>query len=210
MPTATTAPTTPTYLSPAPIPPVVLASGDTLGTRYTLDLRTSRGAWLFPRIGRRVATALTRSAWIICRRTDNDGLVHSSTMNDIETFASTTAGATGTVSSGGAINTNTVTLTGVTGTFNPGDQICLHRDNTSAERLEFARILSVSGSTIAVDRAFRITHEATDRVTNLATVASPMFLTGGDQWEIYAANNSGQSLVFHCEGLVIPGDTTNY
>lgn len=209
MPTATTVPTTPTFLSPAPIPPVVLASGDTLGTRYTLDLRTSRGAWLFPRIGRRVATALTRSAWVICRRTDNDGLVHSSTMNDIETISSTTAAASQTVSSGGASGTNTVTLSAGTG-FAVGDQICLHSDNTLAERVEFARVLSVSGAVIGVDRAFRVSHNSGDRVTNLATVASPMFLTGGDQWEIYAANNSGQSLVFHCEGLVLPGDTTNY
>lgn len=208
MPTATTTPTTPTFLSPAPIPAVVLASGDTLGVRYTLDLKGKKGALLFVRVGRRLNTALTRSGWVICRRTDNDALVHPFSAYDTETFSSTTAAASSTVSSGGGSGTNTVTLVSATG-FAIGDLICLHPDDTAAERVEFARIHAIASNTLTVDRAFRVSHNSADRVTNLATLRT-IWVPGGDVWEIYAANNSGQSLLYHVEGYTEDSDTTTY
>jgi hypothetical protein len=205
MSTTVVTPTTPTFLSPAPVPAVVLATGDTLGTVYTLDLKTKKGAQLFVMVGRRLNTALTRSAFVICRRTDNNALVVPFSAYDTETISSTTAAASTTVSSGGASGTNTVTVASASG-FAVGNLICLHSDDTAASRVEFAKIHAISGSVLTVDRNFRTSHNSADRVTNLATVRT-LFLPGGDIWEIYAANNSGQSLVFLVEGYTLDSDT---
>lgn len=198
-------PTTPTYLSPAPVPDVVLASGDTLGTVYTLDLKTKKGAVLFVGIGRRLNTALTRNGRLICRRTRDNAIVQPFSAYDTDTVNSTVAAASTTVSSGGASGSNTVTVASASG-FAVGDLICLHSDDTNADRVEFACIHGISGSVLTVDRNFRVSHNSSDRVTNLATVRT-VFLPGGDIWEIYAANNSGQSLVYRVEGYTLDSDT---
>lgn len=196
-------PTTPTFLSPAPIPVAVLADG-AIGTVYTLDLRTKFGAWLLTRIGRRAATALTRAGYVAVRRTFSGGFTHPSTAYD--RVSNVAAAASTTVASGGASGTNTVVLTSATG-FSIGDTICLHSDDSSANRVEFSRITGISTNTLTVERNFTVSHNAGDRVTNQADVFDALWVPGGDQYAIYAVNSSGQGLVFHAEAETYDSDT---
>lgn len=197
-------PTTPTFT--AVLAPVVLASGTTLGaTPGTLDLRTSLGAILNVRIGRRVATALTRSGYVLSRRTNNGNSVLPTL--DYSRYSGTVAAASSTVSSGGASGSNQVVLASGTG-FAAGDVICLHSDDTSALRVEWARVIDVTSATLTVDRNFRTSHSSADRVTNQADMFSGLWLPGGDIWEVQHVNNSGQSLLFAIDAEIHPSYTS--
>lgn len=193
-------PTTPTYSQI--FAPAVVATG-AAGTRYTLDLTTKRGAFLYGRIGRRVATALTRSGYIAVRPTKNAGLAYPSSRYDL--ISSTPAAISNTVASGGAAGTGTVTLTSAT-SFVVGDTVCLHSDDSNGDRVEFARILAISGNVLTVDFDFAVSHDAADRVTTMGDVIT-QWLPGGDIYEIRAVNGSGQALVFALDAVVDNGDT---
>lgn len=201
---ATITPTTPSFLSPDPVPVAVLTAG-TIGTAYSLDLRGKWGAWLYARIGRRVATALTRSAYVAVRTTDDTLIIHPGTAYDRPSGVA--AAASTTVASGGASGANTVVLTSAS-SFAVGDTICLHSDDSSANRVEFARIVSISSNTLTVERNFLVSHSAADRVTTQADVFDRLWLPGGDQYSILPVNNSGQDLVFHVAGATFDSVTS--
>jgi hypothetical protein len=196
-------PVTPT----APVPntiqtPVVIASGS-LGTLVTLDLKTRVGAWLYVRMGRRVGTALTRAAYVSIRRTDDNSVVFPAQTFDV--VSQIAAAQSTTVGTASAVGNGTVVLASATG-FAIGDTICLHSDDTNANRVEFARIVNIATNTITVERNFRSAHDVGDRVTSLADVRQ-LYIPGGDVYEIRAINNSGQAMVFAVDALEIPGDT---
>jgi hypothetical protein len=111
-----------------------------------------------------------------------------------------------TVASGGASGTATVTLTSAT-SFAVGDFICLHSDDANANRVEFARIVSISSNTLTVEFNFATSHNAADRVTTMSENYE-IVIPGGDIYEIRAVNNSGQDLVFALDAIIDPGDTT--
>ena len=180
--------------------PVILATGSQ-GTVRTLDLCEKYGAVILSRMGRRVVTALTRAAFISIRRTHGNTLVSNAQTYDIQ--SQTAAVVAPTVSSGGASGTNTVTVSSVTG-LTVGDTICLH--SAAAERVEFARIFSIAGLVLTVEKNFRVSHNATDIVTNLADDRQ-MFIPGGDIYEITCHNNSGQSILFEVYATTDNGDT---
>ena len=182
--------------------PVVITTGN-LGTRYTLDLKTKRGAWLLGRIGRRTSTALTRTAYISIRKTDNAGMVFPNTRYDM--YCQIAAAISNTVASGGSSGTNTVTLTSAT-SYAVGDVICLHSDDSNANRVEWARIVSISSNTLTVEYNFATSHNANDRVTTMGECFE-MWLPGGDIYEIKAVNNSGYDLLFALDAIVDEGDT---
>lgn len=201
---AVVTPTSPTFSTV--IAPLVLASGTTLGTLQTLDLKTKFGAFLYPMIGRRAATALTRSGYIAIRRShdQNASFNFPSTRDDF--ISSIVAANSTTVSSGGVAGTNTVVLTSGTG-YAAGQWACLHSDDTNANRVEFVQVTDLATNTIAVDRNFKVSHNANDRIVNQADVGAPIWLQGGDVYEITPVNNSGQSLVFHCLAAIYASDT---
>lgn len=201
---AVVTPTSPTFSTI--IAPLVLASGTTLGTRQTLDLKTKFGAFLYPMIGRRAATALTRSGYIAIRRSHNSNASFQFPNSAYDFVSSIVAANSTTVSSGGAAGATTVVL--ASGTGYAADQwACLHSDDTNANRVEFVKITDLTTATIAVDRVFLVSHNASDRVTNQADVGAPIWLPGGDIYEITPVNNSGQSLVFHCLAATYDSDT---
>ncbi len=193
--------TTPTYTQV--LAPAVVATGN-VGTVNTLDLKTKRGAILIVRIGRRNGTALTRSGYVAVRRNDNDALVVPNTNRDCLIPLGASIGSQ-TVSSGGGTGATTVTL-GANTNFAVGDTICLASDDSSANRVEFARIVAIATNTLTLERAFRTTHNAADRVTTQAEVFE-VFLPGGDIYEITAVNNSGQDLIFAVDAIIDNGDT---
>jgi hypothetical protein len=185
--------------------PVVIASGS-VGTNRTLDLKTSIGAWLYIRMGRRVGTALNRVAYVLVRRSGNDTLVLP--MQTFDVISQTATAQSTTVSTASAIGDSTVVLTAI-GTFAIGDTICLHSEGTGAytpDRVEFARITNIATNTITVERPFRTAHSVGDRVTNLADVRQ-VYIPGGDIYEIRCINTSGQSIVFAVDGVADPGET---
>ena len=197
--------TTPTFNSVEA--PVVLATGS-VGTLRTLDLKTEAGAWFYVRMGRRVATALTRAAEVIIRRTDNDTL--SLPIRTYDVLSQTAAVASTTLSASAAIGDGTISLTSNTG-FAVGDTVCLHSDDTAANRVEFVRLVeNTSGTTWRVERNLRVAHTGiggtNDRVTNLADVRA-IYVPGGDHYEIRCINNSGQSIVFVIDQVTEKGDT---
>ena len=182
--------------------PVVIASGS-LGTLRTLNLKTKFGAWLYVRMGRRVATALTRSAYVAIRRTDNDSLVLPNQMFDA--ISQTAVAQSNTLSANTAVGDGTCVLTSATG-FAIGDTICLHSDDTNAQRVEFARIVNIATNTLTLERNMLVAHTSTDRVTSLADVQS-IWLPGNETYEIRCINNSGQSMVFAIDCVTDEGET---
>jgi hypothetical protein len=182
--------------------PVVIASGS-VGTNRPLDLKTSIGAWLYIRMGRRLGTALNRAAYVLVRRSGNDTLALP--MQTFDVISQTATAQSTTVSTASAIGDSTVVLTAI-GTFAIGDTICLHSDDTNANRVEFARIINIATNTITVERPFRTAHSVGDRVTNLADVRQ-VYIPGGDIYEIRCINTSGQSIVFAVDGVADPGET---
>lgn len=200
---ATANPSTPTF---SQVLLQVLASGTTLGTKYTLDLKTKFGAFVVPMIGRRAATALTRPGYVAIRRTHNEDASNQIPSTFFDFVSSIAAVTSNTVSSGGAAGTNTCVLTSGTG-FAAEQWACLHSDDTNANRVEFVRLIDLTTNTIAVDRNFKVSHNASDRITNGADVSGPIWLPGGDVYEIGAVNNSGQSLVFQVLAQTYDSDT---
>jgi|688.fasta_scaffold15194_3 hypothetical protein len=196
---ATIKPLTPTFSQVEA--PVVIGSGS-LGTLRTLDLKLKRGAWLYIRVGRRVATLLTRPGYVMVRRTDNDALVHPFTAYDFVTQIA--AAQSNTLSAGTSIGDGSITLTSATG-FAIGDTICLHSDDTNANRVEFARVTNIATNTLTLERNLRVAHNNLDRVTSLADCYS-VWLPGGDHYEIRCVNTSGQSLVFAIDAVTDEGD----
>lgn len=192
--------TTPTYS--AIESPIVIASGS-LGTLRTLDLRTKFGAWLYVRMGRRTGTALTRSAYVAIRRTDNDTLVLPNQMFDA--ISQTATAQNNTLSAAASIGDGTITLTSATG-FAVGDTICLHSDDSNANRVEFARIVSIATNTLTLERNLLVAHNSADRVTSLADVQS-IWLPGNERYEIRCINNSGQAMVFAIDAVTDEGET---
>lgn len=182
--------------------PVVIASGS-VGTNRTLDLKTKIGAWLYIRMGRRLGTALTRAAYVLVRRSDDDTLVLPAQTFDVTSQIGAVQSTT--VSTASAIGDSAVVLTAI-GTFAIGDTICLHSDDTSANRVEFARITNIATNTITVERPFRTAHSIGDRVTNLADVRQ-VYIPGGDIYEIRCINTSGQAIVFAVDAVTDNGDT---
>lgn len=193
--------TTPTFAQVEA--PVVLATGS-VGTLRTLDLKTKAGTWFYVRMGRRVATALTRAAYVAIRRSDNDTLTLPIQTYDV--ISQTVAAASTTLSAGQSIGDGTITLTANTG-FAVGDTVCLHSDDTNANRVEFVRLVeNTTGTTWRVERNLRVAHNSTDRVTNLADVRA-IYVPGGEHYEIRCMNNSGQSIVFAIDQVTEEGDT---
>jgi hypothetical protein len=192
--------TTPTYSQIEA--PVVIASGS-LGTLRTLNLRTKFGAWLYVRMGRRGATSLTRAAYVAIRRTDNETLVLPVQIYDA--ISQTATAQSNTLSAAASIGDGTITLTSATG-FAVGDTICLHSDDTSANRVEFARIVSISSNTLTLERNLLAAHNSADRVTSLADVQQ-IWLPGNEHYEIRCINNSGQSMVFAIDAAIDEGET---
>lgn len=182
--------------------PVVIASGS-LGTLRTLDLKTKMGAWFYVRMGRRVATALTRAAYVAVRRSDNDTLVLPIQTYDV--ISQTAAAQSSTLSAATNVGDGTITLASATG-FAIGDTICLHSDDTNANRVEFARIVAIATNTLTLERNLRVAHNSADRVTSLADVRG-FYIPGGEHYEIRCINNSGQSIVFAIDAVIDEGDT---
>jgi hypothetical protein len=154
-------------------------------------------------MGRRVGTALTRAAYVSIRRTDDNSVVFPAQTFDV--LSQTAAAQSTTVGTASAVGDGSVALASATG-FAIGDTICLHSDDTNANRVEFARIVNIATNTITVERNFRSAHQVGDRVTSLADVRQ-LYIPGGDIYEIRAINNSGQAMVFAVDALEMPGDT---
>lgn len=193
----TASPTTPSFLSPAPVPAVVLADG-AKGTAYSLDLRTKFGAWLYVRIGRRVTTALTRSGYVMIRPSANDAVAHPGTAYD-RLSSTAAAGAATTLASGASAGAETISVASATG-LAVGDTLCLHSPDSSANRVEWARVMGISGTTITLEEPLKTAHNSADAVSNGADVFDRMWLPGGDKYTIRAVNPSGQALVFEVQG----------
>lgn len=194
-------PTAPTFSTP--IAAASFATATTPGTTVQLDLKTKFGAWLYVRIGRNAATALTRAAYAAVRRTNGDGTILPG--NQYDCVSSTAAVSATTVASGGAAGAQTVVLTSGTG-FAAGDVACLQ---LAGARCEFVRAMDLTTATITIDRSggFRVAHNAGDVVTNGAD-AFQVWLPGGDIWEITPVNNSGQTVVISVEAVTYASDTS--
>lgn len=137
---ATITPTALTYSTV--VAPVVVATGNR-GTRTTLDLTTKRGAWLNGFIGRRAATALTRSGMIAIRPTQNSTQPLPGPRFDM--VSSIAAAISTTLNGAVSAAATSYVLTSAT-SFAVGDILCLHSDDSTASRVEFSRVHSISGS----------------------------------------------------------------
>jgi hypothetical protein len=175
------------------------------GTRTTLDLTTKRGAWLNGFIGRRAATALTRSGMIAIRPTQNSTQPLPGPRFDM--VSSIAAAISTTLNGAVSAAATSYVLTSAT-SFAVGDILCLHSDDSTASRVEFSRVHSISSNTITPEFDVAIAHNNADRVTTQADAFINFWLPGGDVYEIRPLNNSGQDLVFALFAAVDNGDTS--
>jgi hypothetical protein len=180
--------------------PIVLATGSA-GTPVKINLKEKRGATFLVRIGRRVVTALTRGGYVMIRNTKNDTVVSNSQRYDVISQIATAVAPT--VSSGGAVGTNTVTLSNTSG-INIGDILCFH--TATPDRVEFHRVFGVATPVITTEQNFLVSHNSGDVVTNFADDRT-MYVEGGDIMYVNCMNNSGQSLVFDVHVFIDNGDT---
>lgn len=203
MATAVVTPTSPTFATQ--IAAASFATSVTPGTTVTLDLKTSFGAWLYGRIGRNAATALTRAAYIAIRRTYNNALIHPVTTYDM--VSSITAVNATTLNGAANSGTDSCVLTSATG-FAAGQTVCL---NSSGLRIEFAQVADVTSTTLKIDRSggWRTTHNSGDTITWGADVFS-VWIPGGDIWEFTPVNNSGQTVIMALDSVVYASDTVTY
>jgi hypothetical protein len=146
---------------------------------------------------------LTRAAYVAIRRTDNETLVLPVQIYDA--ISQTATAQSNTLSAAASIGDGTITLTSATG-FAVGDTLCLHSDDTNANRVEFARIVSISSNTLTLERNLLAAHNSGDRVTSLADVQQ-IWLPGNEHYEIRCINNSGQSMVFAIDAAIDEGET---
>lgn len=170
------------------------ANTGSISSLVTLDLKTAlEGAVIYGFIGRRNATALTRGGEIQITPSQND------TVNiPVQTFSIVGQVATcisTTLSAGASIGDVTISITSST-SFAVGDIICIHSDDSNANRVEFARVRGVGTNQLTLTRALRLAHNSADRVTTLADVRR-MVLPPGDVYEIRCVNPvAGQDLLF--------------
>lgn len=179
----------------------VIASGS-LGTRVVLDLRNKDGAYIHCMIGRQIATALTRSAYVAIRKTDDDTLVIPNPQYDV--VSQTVVAIATTLSAGASIGDGTISVASASGLVE-GHILCL--SGASAARPEFCRIVSISGTTLTLEAPLRVAHNSGDDVRNLAD-AFTQWIPGGDKYAIRCINNSGQSLLFQVDAEVESGYTS--
>ena len=201
---ATVTKTAPIFVSPSPQAPVLVANGAS-SPLVKLDLKDSVSAKLIIRIGRRVATALSRAATCQVRPTDNDTLNLPIKQRDVITQTATAA-ATLVATTAVAINDTKVTVGNVAG-FAIGDTICLHNESTPSERFELAEVIRIASPDLFVNEPFRIAHPIGDRVTNLAEVREVLIVPPMDIYSVRLHNESGQALVYSVDLIKDPGET---
>ena len=146
---------------------------------------------------------MTRSAYVSIRRTDNDSLVLP--IQTFDVISQIGAGVSTTLNGAANIGDGTIVVASATGMVT-GDSLCLHSDDTNANRVEFARIVGTAGTTLTLERPLRIAHNNLDRVTTIPDVRQ-IWLPGGDHYEIRCINNSGQSLLFAIDAVTDEGET---
>lgn len=206
---ATRTPTTPTFgATPLISEVLVAASAGTRGTKATLDLRTADGAWIYAFIGRLANTTPSRSSYIACRPTFNNGLVVPTQKWDVVNQGPTTACAATAVAAGGAAaSQNLVDVTSTTG-FAVGDTIFL--GDSGNLRCQWNRVFAVVSATrLSLEFNLRTALLQNDVVSNLADVRH-FPIPGGDIYEFQAFNNSASatlSQAFRLEYALLPGDT---
>lgn len=180
------------------------ATSTTPGTTQTLDLTTKFGAFLLCQIGRNAATALTRAGYFAIRRSFNSSATIRHPANNYDFISSIAAVNATTVASGGAAGATTVVLASGTGMV-AGQVLCA---NLTGSRIEFFQIDNLTTATVTIDdsNGFKITHNASDVVTNGADCGT-VWLPGGDIWNITPVNNSGQTLIMAAYAEVYASDT---
>lgn len=168
------------------------ATSTTPNATISLDLTTKFGAWWFPMVGRNAATALTRAAYWAARRSYNSSSTIRLPQSTYDFISSTAAVNQTTVASGGAAGATTMVLT--SGTGFAAQQVCLAQ--LAAARAEWFQIDNLTTATITIDDSagFKVTHNASDVVTNGADCGA-IWLPGGDLWYLTPVNNSGQTLI---------------
>jgi hypothetical protein len=178
----------------------VLSRGST--SRGTIDLRSKIGAYIFPKIGRGGATALTNGVNVLIRRVLNNdtaqvGGVHPVGINllSIATAANLNTTVDADSNSGQAVLNVASTTTVVA-----GDIICIQDSGGGVTRLEWHRVSKVSaGVSVTLDRNLQYTHTGAqaDTVRNKADVFSPVWVDGGSLVEVifdYGDDSAGESV----------------
>ena len=199
--TNTITPTSPTFTQV--VAPVAKAAS-TLTAPVTLDLTTKRGAWVIGRIGRTIATALTRSAYIAIRNTNNSGGNYPNTSRDL--VSSTTAASVAATTLNGATSVGAATSVVTAGTFGIGDMVTQCLSATDATRFEIAKTANVSTTTSTWEQPLISAHSNGDLVVNAGDVLR-VWVPGGDIYSIWCVNYSGQALIFAVDAIVDNGDT---
>lgn len=196
---------TPTASTFTAVEPALYLATASLGTRRTLDLTAKFGATVLVRIGRQVVTALTRSGYVMIRRTNNNTGVIPSTIRDCVSSIAV-AGLSTTFSGTASIGDATTAFASVTG-WSVGDIVCMHTTGTNGN-LEWGRIFAISGTTVTWEEPLKSAHASGELAINGSDMFS-VWLPGGDIWEICCANNSGQGLAFQVDAIVYASDTIN-
>lgn len=199
--------TTPVFsAATAPLAAQYVATATMTTRTTTLDLRGKFGAWIYVRIGRHAVTVLNTAAKVIVRPAySNDAVIHPSSPEFTSSVVVATASST--LSGATAIADTTITLASGTG-FAAGDAICIHSDDTSGLRIEFAEVFSVSGAVLTLTAPLKLAHNNADRVVNGADIFARRWVAGGDVIVVRGLNYSNQNLLMEVLAETYDSDTT--
>lgn len=181
--------------------------------RGTIDLRGAFGAKLWVRIGRTGTAALDQPVKVKIRalqETDTAGKGNPAPYQLLESDL-TAAGANTTIAADAAAGASTITVASATG-IAADDVLCIQDAGGGFTRLEFRRVSKISGTTVTLDSPLEYAHTAAqaDTVRDLANCWGPVFLPGGEVFEIifdYGAATTGDSVTIHATANVHESDT---
>lgn len=173
----------------------VLAWGNTL--RGTIDLRTKFGAYLFARLGRGGANALTNGVDVLIRRVPSNDAAGAQHPTAPRFTSQTAAAVVTTVNADSAAGQAALNVANI-GAIVAGDVICIQDGDAGVTRLEFTRVSKVAAGVLTMSRnlAFTHTQAQADTVRNKADVWEPVWCAGGSLWEVifdYGDDAAGDS-----------------
>lgn len=169
-----------------------------LTARGTLDLRADFGAWLFLKIGRGGATALSAGVDVRVRRLLNNDTATSGATHPvgIPLKGGTTAAAQTTVNVDSTAGQAALNVASVSG-FAAGDLICVQ--DAGLARVEFHTVSKTAVGVLTLDRPLQFAHTAAqgDSVRNQSDVFAPLWVAGGSLYGVvfdYGSQTTGDTI----------------
>lgn len=167
----------------------------------SLDLRTKKWGYLYPKFGRGGTTALTNGVRLLVLPELNNGgaSVGANHPQQFDYISSTVAAVSPTVNANAAAGDVTLGITSQTGIV-AGEPICIQDAGGGVTRLEWnvvSRLISTTGIALVLPLSFAHTSAQADTVRSKADIFPRIPVTGGTLWKVvidYGDDAAGDSI----------------